>query len=148
MGELARGGGTARYSYERFCANVRDRHPGCRCWVCERLLPVVADLGVTMHAQARCKAVSHGIVDCHHLIAKQRVKRAAAVAGDPTWALEDGRNGIPVRRYHHDALERGLLKIPRGMLPSRVAEFAGEIGMAWMLDDERFFPEEARVAVR
>lgn len=59
--------------------------------------------------------------------------------------LMDDRNGVPVRRFHHDALEARLLAgrpldVPRGMLPPAVFEFAVELGLVPLL--EKVYPKE------
>jgi hypothetical protein len=55
--------------------------------------------------------------------------------------LMDVRNTVPVRRFHHDALERRLLhgrpfEVPRRLLPPAVVEFAGEYGLGRLLEAE------------
>lgn len=48
--------------------------------------------------------------------------------------LMDPRNGVLVRRYHHDALEARALVIPKALLPADALEFAVELGLDWYVD--------------
>lgn len=124
--------------------------------MCDVLTPAPAD-------RARCWRVSGGIVDAHHVVSKQLLKREfprgivlppappmmtfVAEAEIPRAdllepvrpqslddLLMDPRNGILVRRYHHDALEHRRVVIPADRLPESVIEFAGELGLGWYLD--------------
>jgi hypothetical protein len=49
--------------------------------------------------------------------------------------LMDPRNGILVRRFHHDALEHGTLAIPVALLPADTLEFVDELGLRWWLEN-------------
>jgi hypothetical protein len=53
----------------------------------------------------------------------------------------DARNGMPMRRYHHNALDSGgadRLVVPWRKLPAPALEFAGELGLTVEL--ERRYP--------
>lgn len=121
--------------------------------------------------QEHCKRTSGGTIDAHHLIPKQALKRTFPRGAKLTWqetstgagiwlpieavdvpwedtpvlplgdVLMDVRNTVPVRRFHHDALEAGLLHgrpldVPRRLLPPAVVEFAGQYGLERLLEAE------------
>jgi hypothetical protein len=147
------------YSYVEFADAVR-RHrmaqgrQGLPCWVCSKM-GVGLDLGVRREVaeQRECEARSM-VVDAHHLIPKQVLKREAgapipgmlrlAVApecapGEEAFreldaALMDPRNGVLVRRYHHDALEARRIVVPKRLWPVDALEFAEELGLGWWVD--------------
>lgn len=48
--------------------------------------------------------------------------------------LNDGRNGVPACRHHHDLLENHILRLRREELPPQAEEFAQELGLGWWLD--------------
>lgn len=50
--------------------------------------------------------------------------------------LMDPRNGILVRRFHHDALEHRTLAIPVALLPADTLEFVDELGLRWWLENQ------------
>lgn len=111
----------------------------------------------------RCELVSGGIVDAHHLLGRRVLKREcrqgvllppapemarwdgsvppAEVPLDPPRRrslddlLMDPRNGIVVRRFHHDQLEGGGLAIPVALLPADAREFAEELGLLWVFEN-------------
>jgi hypothetical protein len=136
----------------------RGRTSPTGCWVCDVL---EAEHGFT---QRRCERISGGVVDAHHLLPKQVLKREAPrgiVMFDGAWVwpevmeahvneegrgnyrrrklddlLMDPRNGILVRRYHHDQLERRLRAIPLDKMPADALEFADELGLRWWLENQ------------
>lgn len=64
-----------------------------------------------------------------------------AVIGDPEARqvslgalLMDRRNVVPVRRYHHDAIERRMWSPLIEQVPAPVIEFAAELGVGWQLE--------------
>jgi hypothetical protein len=139
------------YSYEAFCGAVEALH-GSRCWV----VGVLAGRGAAVPSGLlRCD----GQVDGHHLIGKNRIKQELPsgtmgpylmVDRDPPKEvpgrslgeiLNDGRNGVPACRRHHDLVERALVRIAREELPAEVFEFAAELGLGGWL--ERYYPRVA-----
>ena len=48
--------------------------------------------------------------------------------------LWDPRNGLVLRRWHHDELEQRRVRILRTSLPRAVEEFAAEFGLLWSLE--------------
>lgn len=173
------------YNYELLVLRTSARWPRMRCWVCEALLPAIAEGGVDLGPVAlsvrqevgRCDEVSGpAFPDAHHLLSKQKIKDAfphgailaapvdveALRADSPRWMawdprmpliggetefqrrslgdlLMDDRNCVPVRRFHHDALERGLLAgrpldVPFGLLPPAAVEFASEFDLLSQLE--------------
>lgn len=140
------------YDYEAFCAAVAELH-GAACWVRATLA-------------AREVPLPPGLLDCagqldgHHLLPKRVLKRErgsggvrlaattrALYTGTPSREVEyeavtigallnDGRDGVPACRRHHDLVERALVRIRRAELPRQVEEFAAEIGLGWYLERE------------
>lgn len=134
------------------------------CWACE----------VWPGDKGKCRHLSAGILDAHHVCAKSVLKRefphgayvyedgsvdrvlaehrrviapnAGEVNGVRVLALDDilwdGRNGVPVARWHHDALEHRTRTIPRAVLPPAVEEFAAELGLEWLIE-RTYGPREA-----
>lgn len=130
-------------------ANGRARCLGCEVWSGDR---------------GRCEYMSAGLLDAHHVLPKQVLKREFPFGGrlrvrehgEPVLPWEasprgwepdlgwdtitlaeivwDPRDGVPLRRYHHDAVEHGQLHIPRVVLPDAVENFASELGLTWLLD--------------
>lgn len=139
------------------------------CYVCDVVVPSLGlTRGEVIGAQRRCRDVSGGIVDAHHLLPRQVLKRELPhgvytsldgavipcrhsepvderIRGtelDPTPRLRsvgdllmDPRNGIVVRRYHHDVLENSSLAIPVKALPAGAREFAEELGLMWWFEN-------------
>lgn len=150
----ASGSSGERYEYVVFLGQVRAAWPGVECYLC-RLDP---------RQQVRCREVSGGVVDAHHLIAKQTLKREfpeGVVMFDGAWTrawpdliapegrgnyrhrslvqlLMDPRNGIPLRRWHHDELEQRRARLTRRDLTADMEQFAVELGLGWYL--ERTYP--------
>lgn len=143
------------YDYAAFLAAVRRqrRTAPTGCWVCD-----VLEAG---HARTlkRCERMSGGIVDAHHVVGKSTLKRefprgAQASSAEGPWSptpragrgrllpaardldtlLMDPRNGILVRRYHHDQVESRMRVIPAASLPAETVAFAEELGLGWYLD--------------
>ena len=115
------------------------------CFLCE-LYPGHAIL---------CRNGSLGIVDRHHAVPQQRIKRqyprggwvssgfllpvlkdAPASPLDITLErlLADERNLIPLGRWHHMMLTNARVRIMREALPDAVEEFARFVGLQWSLD--------------
>jgi hypothetical protein len=139
------------YSYAEFCAAVEKLH-GQTCWVQTLLRAREARLSPGLYGCA-------GITDGHHLTPKALLKRefphgidlnddgeiratAAVWRAQDAWPsvrplgvlLNDGRNGAPVCRRHHDMVEGRLIRIARAELPAEAEAFAKEIGLGWALD--------------
>lgn len=115
--------------YLTYMQGIARAFPGVECWVC--------DLTDDPRWHARCIDVSGHERDGHHLVPKQTIKRELRRVYSPDELREvlwDPRNGIPVRRYCHDLLERCMFRIPRLRLPASVEEFAGDVGLDWYLD--------------
>lgn len=120
---------------------------------------------------ALCRRMA-GPVDAHHVVPKARIKQAFPHGGEITWLetekghaileprtpgeesavwlelgelLMDERNGIPVRRYHHDALEQRAVSFAVGAWPEGVRDFAAEHGFVW--DDRKGFVHAGARAV-
>lgn len=155
------------YSYEEFLRrvqahqlHVRGRTGPTGCWVCDT--PEVflsreeqgrmGRRALQIQARERCRIVSGGIVDAHHLLPKRLLRKESPdrevirVPGREFDALErsyrpldvalmDPRNGILVRRYHHDALEGRALAIPKELWPDDALAFARELGLEWWIDN-------------
>jgi hypothetical protein len=143
------------YHYSTFLLDVLSEWRGDRrlreyggCWACA-YVPDVDRL--------RCTRMSAGKLDAHHVLPKQLLEREyphgvvldaakrwvrAASAGQDVRPLAallmDARNGMPLRRYHHDVLEAAQLRVPWRKLPAPVLEFAGELGLTVEL--ERRYP--------
>lgn len=93
----------------------------------------------------RCFLGTHGVmrhpkpcdgrlVRCH-LIPKQVIRRVdpGAVWDDRAWVW--GCGGITGCSGHHGALDQSrTLRLPRGVLPSWLDDFAAEFGLGWWLD--------------
>lgn len=124
---------------------VRGRTGPTGCWVCDVLVPAVSQAeklrqSVTEEAfvaqqRARCALVSGGIVDAHHCGLPKRVLKRYFRGAEMETLLMDPRNGIIVRRHHHDQLESRHLAIPNVLLPADTLAFVDELGMRWYLDD-------------
>lgn len=100
------------------------------CWVC-------AYVAAWPSQRRMCEYVSHPRLDAHHLLPKQVLRRELPEE-DVERALLDPRNGIPVRRYHHDALEQRQICVPLARLPREAVAFAEELGLRHHL--ERLHP--------
>ncbi len=70
-----------------------------------------------------------GRVQGHHVVAKQALKRRGLV----DW-LYDTRNRLAVCEKRHMQHESGFRRIPRALVPASAEEFAGELGLDWLLD--------------
>lgn len=113
--------------------------------------------------RSRCKALSRGQVDAHHVLPKQKIRRqfpwGAWRADDGTLTpiprhdahderrpvdvglgnlLMDPRNGVMLGRWHHDQLEARAWRPTFDAWPADVFEFAAELGMIPAL--ERTYP--------
>jgi hypothetical protein len=137
--------------------DVRGRTGPTGCWVCDVLLPCLGmSAGLLAEMQRMCDERSGGIVDAHHVLPKQLLKREAKGSGidamlrapgldsyplEQVWrelgvALMDPRNGIVVRRAHHDQIESRNIAIPVALLPADTREFAEELGLLWWLENQ------------
>lgn len=152
------------YSYAEFCQAVSALH-GNSCMV---RLTLTWRKTLPPSSHLHCD----GPLDAHHVLPKRLLKRvfphgvyfaegdgwrrtmpdqvgdysietgAARSLGD---LLNDGRNGIPVCRRHHDLIENCAINLSRGELPHEVEEFAAELGLRWYLE-RTYREEEADVA--
>lgn len=148
-----------RFRYSEFLLDVlaewrndrRLRDAG-GCWACA-YVPDVDRL--------RCVRMSSGLIDAHHVIPKALLRQLfpfGVLLEGHTWrrarqeeqlpepgtgwrALDelkmDPRNGMPLRRYHHSALDSGggdRLIVPWRKLPAPVLEFASELGLQQELE--------------
>lgn len=112
--------------YEAFYVAVLSRFPGVECWVCDHLRELGVVQPTEFHEQMereRCRQVSGDVVDAHHVIPKAQLGRDGLEL-----AASDPAVGIPVRRFHHDALERKRIVIPRAALPGGVVSVATCLG--------------------
>lgn len=152
------------YSYTLFQERV-TRRGRLGCWVCDHLAAATDPRWQSSTARqndvARCRQVG-GPMDAHHVVAKQRIKAAFPHGGEVSWLetekghaillprrlggedavwlelgelLMDERNGLPVRRYHHDMLEQAAVRFAERAWPERVRDFAAEHGFVW--DDRK-----------
>lgn len=84
----------------------------------------------------KCHGRSGGAYDAHHLLSQSFLKREIG-RDDPERllaALTDPRNGVMVRRWHHDQLENHRIRPTLADLPDAVFAFADEYGLGWALD--------------
>lgn len=73
-----------------------------------------------------------GRTDPCHLVKAQVIRREVGV--DHIW---DERVIVPGCRRHHGMLDHSRqIRLPRGLLPASVEEFAREHGMTWWLERE------------
>ncbi len=137
--------------YETWLEELVREH-GRDCWVCTVMLPQTMrhDFLSRRHEHERCRVLSMEL-DGHHIITKGLLKRefCGAISDSTTamtseYRLWDPRNGVPVRRRHHDMLTSGQLKIPRALIPEQTVEFAEELGLGWVLDRPGYFNQEWR----
>lgn len=142
------------YDYAVFCANVAALH-GPGCWV-QRML-AARDGRTVPFGWLTCD----GVMDAHHCLPKQLLKREFphgtlyknVNVGPSTIQrktqrtldalLNDGRNGVPVCRKHHDMIEGRQLVIRRYELPAATVAFAGQLGLGWYLESRAFDQPEA-----
>lgn len=110
------------YDYGEFLANVLGRFPRGFCWGCV----------VQPDERERCEADSM-CVDAHHVLPKQLLKRERGTA-QLGRLLMDGRNGVPVRRFHHDAIEARMIVPSLRAVPREAQEFATEHGLTVHLE--------------
>ncbi len=110
------------YSYPEFLANVAGRFPLGFCWGCV----------VQPDERERCGRDSIS-VDAHHVLPKQLLKREFA-GEELERLLMDGRNGVLVRRYHHDAIEARMIVPSLRAVPAEAREFAAEHGLEHHLE--------------
>jgi hypothetical protein len=129
------------YDYELFCALVADLD-GTSCFLADLLRQRQRRYP---HDYSPGLLTCDGIMDCHHLIRKNRLKQERRLIEASGRALEkvleDPRNGVLVCRRHHDLLERALVVLRREELPVRVFEFASELGLEGWL--ERYYLPQA-----
>lgn len=140
------------YSYSEFLANVAGRFPSGFCWGCV----------VQPDERERCGRESVA-VDAHHVLPKQLLKRefpggvvlfdgraeGVPVRFNPDVELTDtvtferrsldallmdGRNGVIVRRFHHDAIEGRAVVPSLRAVPLQAREFAAELGLEHHLE--------------
>ena len=106
----------------------------------------------------RCEYVSGGMWDAHHVLPKRLLKDRFPLGAALTWEetpeglgiwrpivrdvepdtpatltlddlLMDPRNGVPVRRYHHDAIENRVIFPSVRALPKAARDFARELDL-------------------
>jgi hypothetical protein len=70
-----------------------------------------------------------GILDPHHVIAKQALKKHGLSS-----QLWNADNGIPLCRRHHERHETAVERVPRSLLPAEALAFAEELGLEYLLD--------------
>jgi hypothetical protein len=124
----------------------RDRHVGQERRVCrERSRGVLDAHHVAVPKQALKREFPEGVVRTQEGwvrydprlaltppdLPPERWREACRTLDD---LLMDPRNGVLVRRYHHDALEGRRLVIPRALLPLDAEEFVAELGLGWYVD--------------
>jgi hypothetical protein len=102
--------------------------------------------GCVMEARGAC----YGELDSHHVISRQRLRlslgREKGIA-----AAEDARGQVALCRYHHARIIARCTKLHEHEIPSRVWEFATDLGLVWSLEkdieasgaEEKAAPEEA-----
>ncbi len=78
----------------------------------------------------KCINRSGGILDAHHLIPQQVLKRELP-ADQLKTALTDPRNGMLLGRYHHDRAESRMRTL---IAPAAAWEFAAELGLTYALE--------------
>lgn len=151
------------YDYAAFLKAVRlqRRTAPTGCFYCDVVLETTCGPAETRRLQRVCEERSSYVVDAHHAgVPKQLLKRefphgvyVSSTMMEPLLSpplpnedgrfrslddlLMDPRNGVLLRRHHHDLVEvRG---IPKVLLPAETLAFAGELGLGWYLDkmDER-----------
>jgi hypothetical protein len=137
------------YDGAEFLARVRAHWASRRtvptgCWVCDVLLSACREpwQGALRDERRMCAERSGGIVDAHHCLPRRLIKQKARErhplgedAGWVTEALSDPRNGIVVRRLHHDQLESGHLAIPKVLWPEEALAFARELDLEYWIDN-------------
>lgn len=130
------------YDYGRFLQAVRERRRPATatsrglsptgCFYCDHVMHTVCGPGAAAALRRICEQRSGGLLDAHHLIPKQVLKREFPHGVNDL--LMDPRNGVLVRRYHHDALEARAAVIPKALLPADALEFVAELGLDWYVD--------------
>lgn len=77
----------------------------------------------------------------HHILPKSQLKSLARRLGfDLEFALTDSRNGMCLCEFHHSRHTNWRLRVPRRLLPEAVYDFAAELHIEWLLDQE--YPPE------
>lgn len=104
--------------YFAFYANVAARDGSC----------VLCD--VYPDERLMCRERSGRILDAHHIIPQQLLKRELPLPVRMV-ALNDPRNGVLLGRWHHGMVEARMRELP---LPQHVAEFAHDYGLDWWVD--------------
>ena len=94
---------------------------------------------VTRHGHARCAfagwSACDGPLDAHHVIPQRVLKRELPADALPD-ALADPRNGVPVCRRHHDALECRSLRLAPSQAHEGLRAFAAQHGLGWYVERE------------
>lgn len=130
------------YDYPAFLAAVQRqrRTAPTGCFYCDVVLETTCGPAATRSMQALCAKVSGFVVDAHHVVPKQVLKREhfggalEARSRELDDLLMDARNGVLLRRYHHDLVEARSVAIPKLLLPEETLAFAVELGLDWYLD--------------
>jgi hypothetical protein len=76
-------------------------------------------------------------IDRHHVIPRRALKREfpnGHGGRSLRQLVDDERNLLDLRRWHHFQWENSRVRIPRLWLPADAVEFADELGMGWYLD--------------
>lgn len=143
------------YDYVAFMAEVARMPWSTGCFVCDVVLPTRYAPAVASERR-QCAQRSGDLWDAHHCaVPKQVLKRefpagVAFVGGlrespdDESLApfsrrrlddlLMDPRNGVMVRRYHHNQLEARQVVVPKEVLPGEMMDFVRELGLEWYVD--------------
>lgn len=128
------------YDYPAFLDAVRrERRTGpTGCFYCDIVLEMTCGPAAVRSAQERCAKVSGFVVDAHHAGVPKQVLKREFPHGDEDRALDDllmdPRNGVLLRRYHHDLIEARTVSIPLVALPEATLQFVDELGLRWYLD--------------
>ena len=79
--------------------------------------------------------VCSGVIQGHHAISKQALKRRSLHA-----FLWDVRNKVDVCTFRHEQITTNAKPLPADLLPDAVWAFAADVGLTWWV--ERFYPSE------
>lgn len=97
---------------------------------------------VTNDGRARCAFATpgrpygqcSGIIEAHHVIPKQRIKRAIWSEPEREQAVWDPRNGMPVCQKHHHQITVARIQVPKELVPAQTILFARQHGLEWSLE--------------
>ena len=105
--------------YSAFSRGVFALH-GDGCWACR----------TDTSNRWKCHDRSDGRLDFHHILSQSLLRREVPAELLPA-ALADPRNGVPLRRYHHDLVEHNMVYIE---IPEVAWVFAADFELAWALE--------------